>query len=703
MATPSRRRPVSSLRRGVGVAALVAAAWAAHAQPIPYSELGGPDTPSSPQATVSDSPLHDAMQAARSGNAARAYELAAALSDPAARKLVTWALVDGGARLSFEEADRARTELAGWPRPTRRLAAAERALELSSLSPSATIAWFGAREPETAEGAMALAAALQSQGRSPEALTLVRSWWRDRVFEADVQSRMLARFGPLLTVEDHVRRLDVLLYGPQGPACRALLPLVDADHRTLAEARLALRADRSDASAAIDLVPASLQADGGLAYERARYYRKRGLDGQAVAALRGSTPPTDEAALGVWPERRTIMRAALTSGDLEGAYAAAAGNGLAPGSEAYAEAEFFAGWIALSRLRDAARAEPHFANIQAAGRSPVTQSRALYWRGRAAEALGNTAAAAAWFRQGGAYTTAFYGQLAAQRAGLTTLDLPKDPQPTAAEQTAFEARDVVRAAKLLADAGERDTFRMFVLAIDDDLAAPLQLAALYDLAKRYGDQDLAMRVARAAGQKGAPLVERGWPVISVPPAAGGAETAFSLAIARQESNFDPRARSVFARGLMQLRPSTGAMVARRLGVGYSEERLYEPVFNLTLGSTYLGGLVDTFGGSYVMAAAGYNAGPGRPAKWVGDCGDPRGGAQDPSDFIECIPFAETRNYVMRVMENMQIYRSRLAGGSAPLTLATDLKRGSWTAANTYAGAEPPTSGPIPYSELSTPR
>ena len=473
--------------------------------------------------------------------------------------------------------------------------------------------------------------------------------------------------------------------------------------RALAQARIALRANRGDASSQVDAVPPALQSDPGLAYDRARYYRARGLETQAIAALKsGGPPPTDDAAQSVWTERRTIMRAALTSDDAAGAYAAAAQHGMSPGGENYSEAEFFAGWIALTRLRDPARAERHFANIQAAGRSPVTLSRALYWRGRAVEARGDAAAADALFRQGGFYTTAFYGQLAAQRAGVNQLKLAADPQPSVAQRQAFESREVVRAALLLSDAGSRDQFRAFVLGIDDDLTDPTDLAALYDLAKRTGDLDLAMRVARTAGQKGTPLVERGWPVISVPQVSGGAELAFSLAIARQESNFDPRARSAFARGLMQLRPSTGAEVARKLGLSYSEAKLYEPDFNLTLGSSFLGDLVDRFGGSYVMAAAGYNAGPGRPGKWANDCGDPRGGASDPSDFIECIPFAETRNYVMRVMENMQIYRARIAGGSAPLTLATDLKRGSWTPGPAYAGATP-TGGPVPYSELARPR
>ena len=706
LAKPAFPKPVR-VGRALAFAGAVGVAWAAHAQPIPYSELGGPDTLTPPAALVtSASPLHDALTAAKSGDVTRATALQAQFSDPVARKLVTWALIDGGARLDFDTVERARTELAGWPRAARRRAAAERALGDGYASPSTVTAWFGDKAPETAEGALALASAWRTLGRTPDAEALIRSWWRDRVFEADVQGRILARFGSTLTPDDHARRLSILGYGQQGPAYRGVLALAPADARALAEARQAVRAERGDASSLIAALTPAQQADSGLAYDRARSFEKRGLASQAAEMLKGATPPTPEIGALVWTERRTIMRAALTGGDAAAAYTAASDNGMSPGGEAYTEAEFFAGWIALTKLRDPARAEPHFAAVQAAGKTPVTLSRALFWRGRAAEAMGQTAAAGEWFAKGGVYTTAFYGQLSAQRAGVTQLVLAHDPEPSAMQRAAFEAREPVRAARLLAQMGERDLFRAFVLAIDDDLSDPADLAVLHDMAKLQGDQDLAMRVARAAGQKGTPLTERGWPVLTVPSVAGGAETAFSLAIARQESNFDPRARSPFARGLMQLRPSTGAGVARKLGLGFSADKLDEPTFNMTLGSSFLGSLVDVFGGSYVMAAAGYNAGPGRPAKWAGDCGDPRGGLSDPSDFIECIPFAETRNYVMRVMENVQVYRARLNGGSAPLTLAADLRRGSWTpppGATTLAGASPPTGGPVPYSELAGPR
>jgi soluble lytic murein transglycosylase len=194
-----------------------------------------------------------------------------------------------------------------------------------------------------------------------------------------------------------------------------------------------------------------------------------------------------------------------------------------------------------------------------------------------------------------------------------------------------------------------------------------------------------MKVARAAAQRGFILPQRGYPVRNPPQAMNAPEPSLVLGITRQESGFDPLVRSgVGARGMMQLMPSTAVIVARRIGVSYSPGMLDEPDYNMRLGSSYLGQLVGQFSGSYVMAVAGYNAGPGRPTQWSSFCGDPRGGATDPLDFIECIPFSETRNYVMRVMEGMQVYRAKLNGGSVAITLSSDLKRGAYG----YPGAIP---------------
>jgi len=621
---------------------------------------------------------------------------------------VLWALADSaGDRLPFFELDQARRDLWGWPRASRRQAAAEKQLYAQAMSPASVVDWFKGERPETAEGAMALAGAYRALGRTDDARALIRSFWTQEVFEAEPQRQMLARFGDLLTVDDHVRRADMLLYGQQGPAARDMVALLPPDQQTLARARMALRNGDADAQTELQALPPSLQNDPGVAFERARYFvrHKDGVLALALLPYLTRSPPGEDAAEALWGVRKGMINAAIQVRNYRAAYDAAAGNGMSDGVD-YTEAEFYAGWLALEKLHDPALADRHFAHIQQVGSSPITVARALYWRGRAAEDGGDAIGAQALYAQGGRFITTFYGQLAAQKAGVTQIDLGHDPVPTAADRARFEGRETVRAARMLADLGERDLLRAFVLGVAETLPSAEEYALLVDLAHGYGEQDLSMRVARAAAVRGYILPDRGYPVLANARVDGGAELAFSLAIARQESNFDPSARSnVGARGMMQLMPSTAAILARRAGLPYSAERLYDADYNVRLGSTYLQKMVDDFGGSYVMAAASYNAGPNHMPEWTATCGDPRTSSGDPIDFIECIPFSETRNYAMRAMETMEVYRARLNGGRAPLTLAQDLKRGGYTpGAGAYVAQapQPVAGGATSLAESSSP-
>jgi soluble lytic murein transglycosylase len=624
--------------------------------------------------------LRQALRAARSGDTTQATALQSGLSNPIARKLVTWAMIDSaGSELDFATLAAAQRDLSGFPRPSRLRASLEKSLERAGLPPAQVIALFQGRDPETAEGAMALAAAYQMAGRPADAQTLIRHVWRNHAFAVDAQSAMLTRFGGYLTGDDHAARLDMLLYTSEGPSAAALLGLVTPEQRAVAQARIALHDGRNDAPQLVSLAPAALQTSPGLAFDRARFYRKHNLSTLAAGLVQyfpSATPERPEVTEQVWTERRALMFASLQNGDSAGAYAAAAAGGLQPGAQ-FNEAQFFAGWVALTRLKNPDLAERHFARLQAGAETPITLSRAYYWRGRAAAAKGDAFNADLFWGEGAKYYTTFYGQLSAAKVDQATLQLGSDPVPTAADRAGFERLDVVRAAKMLGDTGERDLFTTFVMGAEEDLTTASQLALLVDMTRLYGDQWLSMRVVRAGAMRGLYLPDRGYPVRMAPTGGDMAEPAFVFAIARQESSFDPLARSpVGARGMMQLMPRTAAGLARRLGLGYSPSRLDDADYNMRLGAGYLDQLVHNFSGSYVLATAAYNAGPGRPPQWITACGDPR--TSDPTDFIECIPFSETRDYVMRVMEAMQVYRARLRGGAAPLTLAVDLKRGGWT-------------------------
>ena len=637
--------------------------------------------------------LSIAIADARRGQGAAAAS--ASISDPVARKIALWVAVDAdGEQLSFFQLDQARRDLAGWPRVTHRQTAAEKTIETSGLDPARIIAWFQGAEPLSPQGAMALASAYQQAGDAQQAQDLIRRWWRGHIFEADAQRTMLARFGQFLTTDDHIARTETLLLGQQGPAAHDMLALLPPDQQALAEAKMALREDRANATDLAARVPAELTNDPGLAVERARYLRQRNLDSISLTLV-SSFPtqiPNDDVADRIWTLRRQLINAALKNGDYRAAYAAATNTGMTAGVN-FTDSEFYAGWLALSKLHDPATADGHFANIQRVGSSPITQSRALYWRGRAAEAMGADDAARAFYADGARFYTTFYGQLAAEKAGANEMSLGHDPVIDSSDRERFEGRELVRAARILGDLGDRELFRAFVLNVADSLPTAQEYALLVDMARGYGDQDLAMRVVRSGAQHGYILPDRGYPVHSLSATPDAAEPAIVYGITRQESGFDPRVRSgVGARGMMQLMPETARVVARHIGETYQPALLDDADYNMRLGASFLGQLINNFSGSYVMATAAYNAGPGRPADWAGYCGDPRAGTVDPVDFIECIPFSETRNYVMRVMEATEVYRARLGGGSGRITLAEDLKRGGYVYGGGQITSLPPSAG-----------
>ena len=622
--------------------------------------------------------FREGLAQARARDVVGARQTAARIGDPAARKLVEWALIDTSAgQMSWSDLAAAQTAFAGWPRSESRREAAERALDLAYAGPDAALALFAGSPPTTAEGAVALADALEQRGRRDEARALISDWWRNRSFEEAIQTRILARWGGWLIQADHEARLNMLLLGPHGPATRAMTPLVSPERRAVAEAAMTLRSAYSPDAVVAGLSPAQAM-DPAVVLERVRILRSQNRQTEAFPLL-AALPPAPSHTDGqntLWSERRNYFLDALERRNWQAAYDAMAGHGF-PSGERKVDAEFFAGWVALTKLNDPARAATHFEILRQSSSTPITQGRAMYWLGRAAEARGNTPAAVEFYRNGARHIQTFYGQLAAEKAGMTTLTLPGDPAPTAAERAAFEANEVVRALRILGETGETSLFRVFAYQLDDDLPGASELALLMDLSRAYGEGFTAMMVGRAASQRGFLMPERQYPIRIPPQVPGAAPLEFTLAITRQESSFDPRARSgADARGMMQFLPSTASGVARRLGMPYSAERLWEPDYNMTLGSYHLGELMNNFGGSMLLTTVGYNAGPARPPQWVARCGDPRGGQVDPIDFIECAPFTETRNYMMRVMENMQVYRARLNGGSGPLTLSSDLRRGA---------------------------
>ncbi|RYG11428.1 MAG: lytic transglycosylase domain-containing protein, partial [Caulobacteraceae bacterium] len=433
----------------------------------------------------------------------------------------------------------------------------------------------------------------------------------------------------------------------------AMVSMVSPERQSVANAVMALRTAYSPDAVVANLSPSQAR-DPAVALERVRILRSQSRQSEGFALLSAlpAAPQSTDAQNTLWSERRNYFLDALQVRNWQAAYDSMSGHGF-PGGDRMVDAEFFAGWVAMTKLNDPARAARHFEALRQASSTPITQGRALYWLGRAAEAQGQTPAAVNYYQAGSRHIQTFYGQLAAEKAGVTTITLPSDPVISNADRAAFEGNEVVRALRILGETGEASLFRVFAYQLDDDLPGPQQLALLMDASRGYGEGFTAMMVGRAASQRGFLMPERQYPIRIPPSVSGAAPLEFTLAITRQESSFDPRARShANARGMMQFLPATGRSVARQLGLPFSDERLWDPDFNMTLGSFHLGDLTQRFGGSMLLTTVGYNAGPARPPQWIARCGDPRGGSVDPVDFIECAPFTETRNYMMRVMENM---------------------------------------------------
>ncbi len=617
-------------------------------------------------------------------------------SDPTIKRILTWRLASSyTSDAPFAELDQALGELAGWPGAETTRRRAEQAIFDSALAPAARIAWLtqGGIGPLTGDGQMALAQAYARMGRRADALSMAREVWRERALTPRAESVALSEFGAAFTLEDHAARVDRLLWRDDRSEARRLLPRLAGADRAVAEARIALQArPRKGLQKLVDAVPAARRDDPGLLFDRARYMRADGRPEDALAVIARIRPldaaPSVRETL--FSERRLYVPRALRAGQKRTAYTLVAEHGLTDG-EKFADGEWLAGWLALKFLAEPGAASAHFARLDNQVSTPVSKARALYWRGEAARALGQASQAQSLLAQAAAFSFTYYGQLAATRQLATGQGAaPAGPPPllaltgpdtiTPEIRAAFESKELVRALRLINQAGDRASFELICFYLDDQFETAAEHALLAELAVRNALTRTAVRSAKAGLRRGLVAADAAYPLMPLPPTVLGPglpEPALVLAITRQESEFDPAAVSpAGARGLMQLMPATARLTARQAGLPYDLAQLtLNPDYNLTLGAAYLQSLIDDFGGSYILAVASYNAGPSRAREWIADWGDPRMRGVDPVDWVELIPFAETRNYVQRVMENLQVYRHRLAGAPTPIRLDQDLKRG----------------------------
>ncbi|HEV8390030.1 MAG TPA: lytic transglycosylase domain-containing protein [Dongiaceae bacterium] len=601
-----------------------------------------------------------------------ARRLAETAKDPLPAKVIQWLdLTRPGPGRDFKEMSDFLRANPDWPLRYTLTQQAERAMP-EYLKPQDVLKWFGEREPSTAEGAVKLAGALIATRQEKRAEQIIQSAWIELDFAKDDEQVFLQRFGHLLHSAQHWARLDRLLWDGARDQAQRMLPKVDAGQQALAKARIKLADQSKDAEASVAAVPQELRKDPGLIFERARLLRRKERFNEAAALL----DPPPQGALRpelMWAELKKACRGSLDEGNVSAAYRLAAAHGTANG-ETFAEGEFLAGWIALRFLEDAPTAMKHFTALYAGTTSIISQSRGAYWAGRAAEQMGDVAKAQDWYKAAAKGMTSFYGQLAAEHLNDgRQLRLSGTAKPTAKEKALFDKRELVRVVHMLTALGEGDRTRLFLSKLMEQSSRPAEYQLIAALGVEINRKDFAVAVAKEARTRGTEMIDYLYPVIKLP---GGKEPepALVLGIIRQESAFEVGAMSdAGARGLMQLLPGTAKGVAKQAGIKYAAKRLStDPSYNITLGRAYLDELLSRFGGSYVLTAAAYNAGPNRVRDWISTYGDPRQRSIDVIDWIESIPFDETRNYVMRIIENTQVYRARLNDDVANLRIAQDL-------------------------------
>ena len=605
-----------------------------------------------------------------SANFVETSEATAAVADINSA-IVQWRQLRQGGNYSFYDYARFLNYNEGWPAETSLRAAAEKAMRPGENG-ALVLSFYRLKKPQSGSGWTRYADALAGAGRAAEATDAAKQAWASGDLSAADEAYILARFGSSLTPQDHNARVDALLFGKDPTDAARLLPWTTVDRRAAFAARIAMQQRAPNTEALFQAARHRISADAGLLMDRLRYLRDGGNENLARQLAAQPHQFTERPAD---PERWYEMLLLLANGAVQDrqwhyAYniarqlddALPAGTQMADQPygvrDDYTSLAWLAGRVALDRQGKATNAIAMFYRYAYGGKSLQVATKGFYWAGRAALAAGRPGDATAYFQRAGLYPDLFYGQLALERLGQSVPVPGAAPAvaPTDPTRTTFAQNRLVQATRQMMYGGRADERMMFVRALAESLKTPTERSLALDLARQLGRQDLAVWVARAARNDGdAFYVREAYPTIRSTP-----RTAWSLAngITRQESSFDRFAVSYAgARGMMQLMPGTARDQAGKLDVGYDSGRLYEPDYNVMLGSAYFQRMLNTWDGSVPLAVASYNAGPGNVRKWIDSYGDPRTGRVDVIGWIEAIPFTETKGYVQRVIENSVVYDS----------------------------------------------
>jgi len=590
---------------------------------------------------------------------------------PPLSKALTWMrLRSANADANFGEIVDFITSNPDWPG---RNALRRRAEEgMAAVSHERIRAWYQDHPVVTPNGALARARALLAAGRNGEAVNVIRDAWISMDLTRAQQRAFRRPYRKLIRREDEIARLERLLWDRRVRPARRQMKRVPRNWRRLGQARIAMMTRSRGATRLLRRVPRSMRKNPGLIFEQLRWRRRTKSMDKAISLVQA--PPKDLVRpRRWWRERRILARWALKEEQPKVAYAIVRGHGQTDGKD-YAEAEWLAGWIALRWLNRPQAALPHFQKMFDRVSYPVSRSRGAYWLARTHETLENDTLATAWYRRAAQYSTRFYGQLATGHLLQSERPpLPSELDPAEGDVQRFDRQELVQVIRGLNALNRHVEVKPFLLRLSSKARTAAEWTLTARLAQEVGRHDVSVTVAKRAMRQGIVLSDTGYPAL-VPASARATKlpnTALVYAVVRQESAFDVKAVSrAGARGLMQLMPRTALQVARRLRVPYSRRRLTrDPHYNLRLGQAYLADILEDYDGSLILALAGYNAGPLRVERWLRRYGDPGPNIYAAIDWIESIPFTETRNYVQRVLENLIVYRRRENGLDMALTLA----------------------------------
>ena len=552
-----------------------------------------------------------------------------------------------------------------WPENTAITLRAEQIL-LRKANDNQVLDWCRAHAPVTDDAKLRYITALTKNNQHVTAKALLKENWRRGAFTSLHQDLILSRFGGVLTTADHEERLNYLLWHNNLDRAEKAMAFVTSNTaRSAAVARIKLQRNSNDALPYASGLSGAARNDNGVLFDLARYQRQHDQDDRAVQNMARRKAPPGDYAPQWWRERNLLARRALEHGDYKRAYELAKTHGAIAGAE-LAEAEFLAGWVADTRLKAPGQALPHFQRMLDNVKTPISVARAAYWAGIAAGQLGRRDDAGAYYRQAARHMNTFYGQLAAyalNQPGNFFAAYFKRNQRIGSAASAALRSDLIGAARILNGMGrgrERDEFLRAALREATLKNAP---QAVIPVAKQLGSPSMALVAAKAAYEKNILIGDALFPTVAVPPTERKVESSLVLGVIRQESLFDPKATSpANARGLMQVLPGTARQVAQQDGLLYNNEaQLYQPAANIKLGQAYLARLLQRYDGFIPLAVAAYNAGPGNVDKWLVTMGDPRRDPYSWIDWVERIPFYETRNYVQRVWENYTVYKYMKGG------------------------------------------